>query len=70
MKAVVARRFDTYAKDSSDLEQFLTREVAAGDILVAITFDEASRNLSPAARNLLADLGGYGGNRMRSGGAW
>lgn len=57
MKAVNARRFDTYAMDSSEMELFLLREVREGDILIAMTFDEASRNLGAMAKNILADLG-------------
>ncbi|XP_063611982.1 protein O-linked-mannose beta-1,2-N-acetylglucosaminyltransferase 1-like [Penaeus indicus] len=57
MKAVNARRFDTYAMDSSEMELFLMREVRDGDILIGLTFDEASRNLGAMAKNLLADLG-------------
>ena len=57
MKAVNARRFDTYAMDSSELELFLTREIRSGDILISVTFDEASRNLGSIAKSILADLG-------------
>lgn len=57
MKAVNARRFDTYAMDSSEMELFLMREVRDGDILIGLTFDEASRNLGAMAKNLLAELG-------------
>ncbi|XP_069971106.1 protein O-linked-mannose beta-1,2-N-acetylglucosaminyltransferase 1 isoform X2 [Penaeus vannamei] len=56
MKAVNARRFDTYAMDSSEMELFLMREVRDGDILIGLTFDEASRNLGAMAKNLLAEL--------------
>lgn len=70
MKAVAARRFDTYAVDSSDLELFLVREVREGDILVAVTFDEASRNLSPSARNALADLGSSQIQNLQFRGQW
>ena len=59
MKAVNARRFDTYAIDSSELELFLLREVKPGDILIGVTFDEASRNLGSMAKTLLADLGKF-----------
>ncbi|KAG0724600.1 Protein FAM3C [Chionoecetes opilio] len=70
MKAVVARRFDTYAGDSTELERFLKQEVVDRDIVVAVTFDEASRNLSPAARNLLADLGSSQIQNLQFRGQW
>lgn len=70
MKAVIARRFDTYARDSSELETFLRREVREGDILLAVTFDEASRNLSPAARNILAELGSSQIQNLQFRGQW
>ncbi|MPC76529.1 hypothetical protein E2C01_070945 [Portunus trituberculatus] len=57
MKAILAKHFDTYAGDSSQLETFLSQEVLEGDILVVVTFDEASRNLSPTAKNMFAKLG-------------
>lgn len=57
MKPVNARRFDTYAMDSSEMELFLLREVREGDIIIALTFDEASRNLGAMSKNLIADLG-------------
>lgn len=59
MQAVHARRFDTYASDSNELELFLLREVREGDILIAVTFDEASRNLGASAKNLIAELGEF-----------
>ncbi|XP_042894261.1 protein FAM3C-like [Penaeus japonicus] len=46
LKAVNARRFDTYAMDSSEMELFLMREVRDGDILIGAM-----------AKNLLAELG-------------
>lgn len=48
--------FDTYAEDSSPLEIFL-EGVVDGEIVIAATFDDASRKLSDLARQLLNDLG-------------
>ncbi|KAK8390081.1 hypothetical protein O3P69_012954 [Scylla paramamosain] len=70
MKAIIAKRFDTYAGDSSQLEAFLSQEVLEGDILVAVTFDEASRNLSPAAKNLFAKLGSSQIQNLQFRGQW
>lgn len=70
MKAIIAKRFDTYAGDSSHLEAFLSQEVLEGDILVAVTFDEASRNLSPAAKNLFAALGSSQIQNLQFRGQW
>ncbi|XP_068204894.1 protein O-linked-mannose beta-1,2-N-acetylglucosaminyltransferase 1-like [Palaemon carinicauda] len=70
MKAVHARRFDTYAMDSSEMELFLLREVRNGDILIAMTFDEASRNLGVMAKNLLADLGSSQIQNLQFRGQW
>ncbi|XP_071523625.1 protein O-linked-mannose beta-1,2-N-acetylglucosaminyltransferase 1-like isoform X1 [Panulirus ornatus] len=70
MKAVNARRFDTYAMDSSEMELFLLREVREGDILIAMTFDEASRNLGPMAKNILADLGSSQIQNLQFRGQW
>ncbi|XP_064091087.1 protein O-linked-mannose beta-1,2-N-acetylglucosaminyltransferase 1-like [Macrobrachium nipponense] len=70
MKAVHARRFDTYAMDSSEMELFLLREVRNGDILIAMTFDEASRNLGNMAKGLLADLGSSQIQNLQFRGQW
>ena len=48
--------FDTYAEDSSPLEIFL-EGVRHGEIVIATTFDDASRKLSDLARQLFNDLG-------------
>ncbi|KAK4319892.1 hypothetical protein Pmani_009198 [Petrolisthes manimaculis] len=70
MQAVHARRFDTYATDSSELELFLLREVRPGDILIALTFDEASRNLGASAKNLLAEIGSSQIQNLQFRGQW
>ncbi|KAK8720950.1 hypothetical protein OTU49_013005 [Cherax quadricarinatus] len=70
MKPVNARHFDTYAMDSSEMELFLMREVREGDILIAMTFDEASRNLGVMAKNLLADLGSSQIQNLQFRGQW
>ncbi|XP_045598429.1 protein O-linked-mannose beta-1,2-N-acetylglucosaminyltransferase 1 isoform X1 [Procambarus clarkii] len=70
MKPVNARRFDTYAMDSSEMELFLLREVREGDILIAMTFDEASRNLGAMAKSLLADLGSSQIQNLQFRGQW
>lgn len=70
MKAVNARRFDTYAMDSSEMELFLMREVRNGDILIAMTFDEASRNLGAMSKNLLAELGSSQIQNLQFRGQW
>jgi hypothetical protein len=41
--------FDTYAEDSSTLEIFL-EGIRDGEIVIAVTFDEASRKLSDLSR--------------------
>ncbi|XP_076066967.1 protein O-linked-mannose beta-1,2-N-acetylglucosaminyltransferase 1-like isoform X2 [Oratosquilla oratoria] len=70
LKAVNARRFDTYAMDSSEMELFLLREVKDGDIVIAVTFDEASRNLGHVARTMLADLGSNQIQNLQFRGQW
>ncbi|XP_045105549.1 protein O-linked-mannose beta-1,2-N-acetylglucosaminyltransferase 1-like isoform X2 [Portunus trituberculatus] len=70
MKAILAKHFDTYAGDSSQLETFLSQEVLEGDILVVVTFDEASRNLSPTAKNMFAKLGSGQIQNLQFRGQW
>ncbi|CAL4149703.1 unnamed protein product [Meganyctiphanes norvegica] len=70
MRAINARRFDTYAMDSSEMELFLLREVKEGDILISVTFDEASRNLGSMAKNVLAELGSSQIQNLQFRGQW
>ncbi|KAK7081570.1 Protein fam3a [Halocaridina rubra] len=56
--------------DSSEMELFLLREVRNGDILIALTFDEASRNLGTMAKNLLGDLGSSQIQNLQFRGQW
>ncbi|XP_013395204.1 protein O-linked-mannose beta-1,2-N-acetylglucosaminyltransferase 1 [Lingula anatina] len=48
--------FDTYAEDSSTLEIFLEM-MKDDDILVAVTFDDASTNLKLLAKKILQEMG-------------
>ncbi|XP_018012700.1 uncharacterized protein LOC108669803 [Hyalella azteca] len=57
LQPVKARSFDTHNLESEALEDFLRDDIAAGQIVVLLTFDEASRNLSHHARHLIARLG-------------
>lgn len=50
-------RFDTFEFDSTSLEVFLRKGVREGDLVVMMTSDEASRNLSPEAKEAIAALG-------------
>ncbi|KAF2357123.1 Glycosyl transferase family 13, partial [Trinorchestia longiramus] len=57
LQPIKALRFDTYASESPALETFLVEEVVPGQLVVLLTFDEASKNLSSRARSLIAELG-------------
>lgn len=50
-------RFDTYAADATQLELFLEKYIKYGDIVVMLTFDEASQQLSNLAKQIISDLG-------------
>jgi len=52
-----AQRFDTYESDATQLEMFLEKYIQPGDIILAVTFDEASMRLSSLAKKILYDLG-------------
>ena len=51
-----AAHFDTYDKDSSELETFL-EDLEHGDIVIAVSFDDASRKLSFDTKEYLNRLG-------------
>ncbi|XP_045167316.2 protein O-linked-mannose beta-1,2-N-acetylglucosaminyltransferase 1-like [Mercenaria mercenaria] len=55
-KAKSVTRFDTYEKDSLNLELHL-ESMMAGDIVIAVAFDDASRKLNFHTREILNELG-------------
>ncbi|XP_071485700.1 protein O-linked-mannose beta-1,2-N-acetylglucosaminyltransferase 1-like [Diadema antillarum] len=56
-RVTTKRSFDTYAHDSEDLVAFLN-SVSAGDILLIVTFDDATNRLSPQAVKMFEDIYG------------
>ncbi|XP_076067716.1 protein O-linked-mannose beta-1,2-N-acetylglucosaminyltransferase 1-like [Oratosquilla oratoria] len=70
LEAVLAKRFDTSELDSSELELFLLTEVREGDIVIAVTHEEASLNLGQIAQAMLCDLGSNQIQNLRYRGQW
>ncbi|XP_064633675.1 protein O-linked-mannose beta-1,2-N-acetylglucosaminyltransferase 1-like [Lineus longissimus] len=56
IEVVRVGHFDTYAEDSSHLEIFLEM-IKEGEIVLAVTHDDASRKLSDHAKHLFNELG-------------
>lgn len=61
--------FDTYAKDSSSVEFFMEM-LAEGDIVVVVTYDDASKNLDSAAQELFRTLGSSYADSLSFRDAW
>ncbi|CAB0013462.1 unnamed protein product, partial [Nesidiocoris tenuis] len=57
MQLVLFQNYDLYSHNSSALETLLTYGINMNDIVIAFTFDEASKELSKRAKNLLYQLG-------------
>ncbi|CAJ0579831.1 unnamed protein product, partial [Mesorhabditis spiculigera] len=61
--------FDTYEQESSGLERFLDL-VEPGQIVAAVSFDEASTTLSEMAKQILYELGSSMIHRIKFRAAW
>lgn len=57
LQLVVLQNYDLYSHNSSALETMLTYGINVNDIVIAFTFDEASKELSKRAKKLLYLLG-------------
>ncbi|XP_014285919.1 protein O-linked-mannose beta-1,2-N-acetylglucosaminyltransferase 1 [Halyomorpha halys] len=57
LQLVSMQTFDLYSHNSSSLESWLTNSLQDDDIIIAFTFDEASKELSKKAKAILYDLG-------------
>ncbi|XP_039281076.1 uncharacterized protein LOC120350658 isoform X2 [Nilaparvata lugens] len=57
MSIVSVQNFDLYSQNSSALESWLDERVRERDIIIAFTFDEASKELSKKAKASLYKLG-------------
>lgn len=57
LQLVSMQTFDLYSHNSSSLESWLTNSLQDGDIIIAFTFDEASKELSKKAKAILYNLG-------------
>ena len=53
------KNFDTYSSASPDLEAFLKSKIVYGDIVIFLTFDEASRKLTERTRSAIFQLGEF-----------
>lgn len=56
-QVVAVQNFDLYSQNSTSLELWLTNQVRENDIIIAFTFDEASKELSRKAKTSLYKLG-------------
>lgn len=56
-QVVAVQNFDLYSQNSTSLELWLTNQVLENDIIIAFTFDEASKELSRKAKTSLYKLG-------------
>ncbi|GMT26211.1 hypothetical protein PFISCL1PPCAC_17508, partial [Pristionchus fissidentatus] len=68
-KIVKTGHFDTYEKDSTDLELFLDGLVE-GDIVAVVSFDEASSMLSDMAKQIFCELGSSMVHRLKFRASW
>ncbi|XP_073998522.1 protein O-linked-mannose beta-1,2-N-acetylglucosaminyltransferase 1-like isoform X2 [Rhodnius prolixus] len=57
LQLVTLQTFDLYSQNSSSLELWLSTSLREDDIIIAFTFDEASRELSKRAKTILYHLG-------------
>ncbi|XP_075219830.1 protein O-linked-mannose beta-1,2-N-acetylglucosaminyltransferase 1-like isoform X2 [Lycorma delicatula] len=57
LNIVSVQNFDLYSQNSSTLEVWLVNQVHENDIIIAFTFDEASKELSKKAKTTLYKLG-------------
>ncbi|KAK9509119.1 hypothetical protein O3M35_006505 [Rhynocoris fuscipes] len=57
LQLVTLQTFDLYSQNSSGLELWLSTSLKEDDIIIAFTFDEASRELSKRAKAILYHLG-------------
>lgn len=56
-QVVAVQNFDLYSQNSTSLEHWLANQVLDNDIIIAFTFDEASKELSRKAKTSLYKLG-------------